>query len=110
MRFHCRIPIFKKGDKSCFNNYRPISLLPAISKVFEHIMHSQLMDYFTLNNLFYDHQYGFRKRHSTEHAILELTDRLLHCNETIKNKCSDEKRKEMVSKTQLHGNTYLQFI
>lgn len=58
------------------NNYRPISLLPSISKLFERIIHDQVFNYFTSNNLFFDHQYGFRKNHSTELAATELTDRL----------------------------------
>ena len=45
-------PLFKKGDQSIFSNYRPISLLPSISKIFEQVMAAQLIDYFTSNNLF----------------------------------------------------------
>lgn len=70
------IPIFKKDDKHDFNNYRPISLLPTISKVFERVVHTQLFQYFSDNNLFYNHQYGFRKDYSTETAVLELVDRI----------------------------------
>ena len=44
-------PLHKKGDKSCFNNYRPISLLPTISKVFERVIYSQIYKYFDFNNL-----------------------------------------------------------
>ena len=39
-------PLLKKGNQSSFTNYRPISLLPSISKIFEHVMTSQLMEYF----------------------------------------------------------------
>ena len=70
------VPIFKKDDIHCFNNYRPISLLPAISKIYEKIVHVQLFDYFTSNNLFYANQYGFRTKFSTEHAVLDFVDRL----------------------------------
>ena len=45
-------PLFKKGNQSSFTNYRPISLLLSISKIFEHVMTSQLMEYFTSRNLF----------------------------------------------------------
>ena len=69
------IPIFKKGDPSLFENYRPISLLPAISKVVEKIIALQLSSYFEKNKLLFDNQYGFRPKHSTEHAALELIDR-----------------------------------
>ena len=72
------IPIFKeKGDDFNFENYRPISLLSIISKIFERVVHDQLYSYFEENNLFYKHQYGFRKKHSTELAALELIDRVL---------------------------------
>ena len=58
-------PLFKKGNQSSFANYRPISLLPSISKFFEHIMTSQIMEYFTSKNLFCLQQFGFRPGHST---------------------------------------------
>ena len=45
-------PLFNKGDETNFSNYRPISLLPSISKIFENVMAAQLVDYFTTNNLF----------------------------------------------------------
>lgn len=70
-------PVYKKSDIHLIDNYRPISLLPAISKVFERIMHNQLYDYFTDNNLFFSGQYGFRSRHSTELASVELVDKIL---------------------------------
>ena len=70
------IPLFKKGDKSIFSNYRPISLLPSISKLFEKVIYRQLYKYFEDSNLFYEGQYGFRKSHSTELASLELVNRL----------------------------------
>ena len=68
------IPLFKKGDKTSIENYRPISLLPCMSKVLENIINIQLYDYFQSNNLLYKSQYGFRKHHSTEFASLELVD------------------------------------
>ena len=44
-------PLFKSGDKSLFSNYRPISLLPSLSKIFERVIFDQLLAYFTNNNL-----------------------------------------------------------
>ena len=70
------IPIFKKDDIHLFDNYRPISLLPAISKIYEKTVHIQLLNYLTTNKLLYTHQYGFRPDHSTELAALELTDQV----------------------------------
>ena len=70
------IPLFKKGDKALFDNYRPISILPSISKIFERIIFDQMHAYFTSRALYYNGQYGFRKKHSTELATLELIDRI----------------------------------
>ena len=56
------ISIFKKGDQSLLINYRPISLLPTISKVFERIIFDQMYHYINSNNLLAEQQYGFRKK------------------------------------------------
>ena len=69
-------PLHKKEQNNIFQNYRPISLLPAISKVFEKVVYKQVYDYFKRHKLLYGSQYGFREGHSTEHASLELTDRI----------------------------------
>ena len=71
------LPLFKKDDCAVMDYYRPISLLTAISKLFEKVVFSQLYDYFRNNDLFYDSQYGFLKNHSTEFAAMELTDKVL---------------------------------
>ena len=60
------ILIFKKDSKKLIKNYRPISVLPVISKIFEMAIHEQLSDYFTTNSLFCRQQYGFMKNASTE--------------------------------------------
>ena len=70
------IPIYKKGDNSKLDNYRPISILPVISKIFERVIFNQIDDYFRSQKLYYGSQYGFRKKHSTELAALELIDRI----------------------------------
>ncbi|KAI0221100.1 hypothetical protein LSAT2_027491, partial [Lamellibrachia satsuma] len=54
------IPIFKKEDPALLTNYRPISLLPTISKVIEKVISSQLYEYFDDSELFAENQYGFR--------------------------------------------------
>ena len=71
------IPIYKKGDHTLVDNYRPVSLLSSISKLFEKVAYEQLYAYLHLNKLLYRSQYGFRPDHSTELAVLELTDRAL---------------------------------
>ena len=65
------IPIFKSGNNRDFNNYRPISILPSISKLLEKIMFKRLYNFLNSNDIFYKHQYGFRANHST-------TDPLFH--------------------------------
>ena len=70
------IPIYKKGDKTLLCNYRPISILPAISKVVETIIYDQPDSILKRHKLMYDSQYGFRKEHSTEFEALELIDRI----------------------------------
>ena len=70
------IPIYKKEDDTMFSNYRPISLLPSISKIFEKVILEQLATYLDRNNLIHKHQYGFRKNHSTEYASLHIVDYL----------------------------------
>ena len=72
------LPLFEKGDKTVFTNYRPISLLSSISKIFESIIFDQLYKYFVTNKFFDSSQYGFRKEHSTELAALEFVDRLIY--------------------------------
>ena len=71
------IPLFKKDNPYIFDNYRPISLLPSFSKVFEKVVFIQVYEYFHSNKLLYKSQYGFRADHSTELASLELCDRIL---------------------------------
>ncbi len=66
------IPIYKSSDKSLLKNYRPISLLPAFSKIIEKLMFNKITTFFNSKNLFYEHQYGFRANHSTIHPILHL--------------------------------------
>ena len=78
------IPTFKKDDNKIFNNYRPISLLPALSKVVEKVICSQINNFFITNNLFYDSQYGLRPGHYTEYAAIEITDRIITDMDTNK--------------------------
>ena len=70
-------PLFKTGDQSRFSNYRPISLIPSLSKIFELVILDQLLGYFTYNNLLCLDQFGFRQGHSTELAALRLLDHLI---------------------------------
>ena len=70
-------PLHKSGDKTQFGNYRPIALLPSLSKIFERVMFDQLLAYLSNNNLLCINQFGFRPGHSTELAALRLVDHLI---------------------------------
>ena len=73
------IPIYKeKGSELLSSNYRPISLLSNINKIIEKLMHECLYDFLTKHNCIYELQFGFRKKHSTNHALMELTENIRH--------------------------------
>ena len=71
------ITIYKKDNPTSFSNYRPISLLPAFSKILERLVYNRLYQFLTSHSLLTSAQYGFRKNRSTEYAILELQDRIV---------------------------------
>ena len=66
------IPIYKTKDKKNIGNYRPISLLPVISKILEKVVYRNMYSFLVRNNVLYTSQYGFREKHSTVNAITEL--------------------------------------
>ena len=72
------IPIFKADEKDKFNNYRPISILPALSKLRDKIAEIQMFRLRYLNkfNIFYEHQYGFIPKHSTNEPLLHLMNKI----------------------------------
>ena len=70
-------PIFKAGDKTCLKNYRPISLLPTINKIFEKIIYKRIYKFFATNHLISDNQFGFLRERSTTQAIIKLIDHAL---------------------------------
>ncbi|CAK1600921.1 unnamed protein product [Parnassius mnemosyne] len=67
-------PIYKSGDAGCVNNYRPISILPTVSKILEKVINKRLTNYLEKHNLLSHCQYGFRPKRSTQDAVHELTD------------------------------------
>ena len=69
-------PIFKEGNKQDTSNYRPISVLPLCMKVFERVVHNQFHTHITTNNILNPHQSGFRPKHSTTIALIDVTDHL----------------------------------
>ena len=73
----CVIPLFKGGEKTESTNYRPISLLPVFSKLFEKVIEVRLAKFLDKNKLITPHQFGFRKHYSTELAVTEIQNMLL---------------------------------
>ena len=69
-------PMFKSGDQCHISNYRPISILPSFSKVFERLMYNRLLSFLDKNNVLFRNQFGFRANHSTSMAVIEMVDRI----------------------------------
>lgn len=74
-------PAFKKGDKGNSDNYRPIALIPIISKIFENVIYTRLTNFFAKCNILSNRQFGFRKHLSTTLAILELLEEIAICRD-----------------------------
>ena len=68
--------IHKSGDKNDPSNFRPISLLPVLSKILEKVISIQLIDYLESNKLINDNQYAYRRKLSTDDALLSITEDL----------------------------------
>ena len=72
-------PIYKSGSKSDPNNYRQISILPTISKIFERHINKHLMAYLNKYSLIHESQFGFRPKHSCQTALVKLIDKWMAC-------------------------------
>ena len=70
------IPLYKSDDPMYFNHYRPVSLLCMLSRVFERLMYSRLLAFLETFKILYQHQYGFRRKHSTYMALMVLIDKI----------------------------------
>lgn len=81
------IPVPKNSSSLDMSNFRPISILPTFSKVLEKIVAEQLNTYFANNRLMPTNQSGFRSRHSTTTALLQVTDDLYRANDGSNNTC-----------------------
>ena len=72
---HARVrPLYKKGSRQDPGNYRPVSILPVLSKLLERAVNDQLCSFLSKKKLLYDFQSGFRKGFSTDTCLLNLTD------------------------------------
>ena len=80
------IPIYKSGDKSKLENYRPVSILSSLAKIFEKIVAKRIVSFFIKHNLFIGNQYGFRRGVSTTTAIIHVLN-LLYKNLDQHKKC-----------------------
>ena len=70
------IPVYKSEDETDPNNYRPISLLSIFNRIFEKLMYKRLKLFLDKNIVINKSQYGFREMHSTEHAILDIINKI----------------------------------
>ena len=69
------IPLLKSGEQDILTNYRPVSVLPAFSKILER-MYNRLLRFLNNHNILFDNQYGFRKHHSTAYTLACLYDKI----------------------------------
>ena len=76
LKFADVCPIFKKNDPEKCENYRPISLLSNLGKIFEKVMYSRVSDFLENCNILYERQFGFRKGHSTNHALISIVEEI----------------------------------
>ena len=74
-------PIHKGKSKFDCSNYQPISILSFLSKTYEKLMHTRLMDFINKHDITFKHEYGFQKGKPTEHAILDLYFNIITANE-----------------------------
>ena len=79
--------IHKNDDPALCNNYRPISLLSNISKVFEKEIHARLSVFLSANNILYEKQFGFQNQHSTNHALIKITEKIKQVCDSAKFLC-----------------------
>ena len=80
------IPLHKCGDRNLISNYRPISLLPVFSKIFEKLIHKRVVSFLDKHNVLYKKQFGFRRQHSTTHALNTAITQIIHSldkNDTV---------------------------
>ena len=82
------IPLYKNEDKTDPNNYRPVSILSCISKLFEKIIYKRTYNFLIKQSLFTNSQYGFMKHRSTEDAVLEMQNTILNNTKNNQTSCS----------------------
>ena len=68
------IPVYKSDDETDLGNYWPISLLSIFNRIFEKLMYQRLKTFLDKNDTLFKLQYGFRGKHSTQHAVIDIVD------------------------------------
>ena len=81
------IPIYKSGKHCSPNNYRPISLLSPVSKVFEGLISKRLLGFLNENNIIADQQFGFGKKHATTHVVTDVYTQISNNLDVKKHTC-----------------------
>ena len=79
------IPLFKKDNQICFNNYRPVSLLCTFSKIFEMIMNVRLLDFLNEHRILFEYQFWFRKKNHSKKDEPRIFSPSDICSETATN-------------------------
>ena len=80
-------PIHKTDSKMIISNYRPISIIPILSKVFEKLMYKRITGFISKFKIIFEHQFGFQKNNSTEHAIIDLYHKIVNAIEKHEKPC-----------------------
>ena len=80
-------PAHKGDSKLSLTNYRPISVLPIFSKVFERLVHKRLLNFLIINKLLFKHQFGFQPNKTTEMAIIDMYSKIVNDLEDKKIAC-----------------------
>ncbi len=70
------VVLHKGGSTQDVNNFRPISLLSIFDKIIEKLMHVRLYDFLEDHNVLFGNQFGFRKKHSTPHSLIDITEQI----------------------------------
>ena len=82
------LPLHKGGSKFLVTKYRPISILPILSKILEKLMQARLIKFLESNKIIYEHQFGFQKYESTSLAILDVQAKIIEAIEQKQIACS----------------------
>ena len=72
------LPLYKSDDPMIANHYRPVSILPAFSKLFEGTVYTRLLNFLLKHKLLYEYLFGFRHNHSVYMSLIILVDKIIN--------------------------------